>query len=242
MPLEGGKLSFQPGILLEHFDKPIIFDELNRCDIDKVIGPLFTVLSGQSTSLPYLIDPSDPNSERIEIHPKGTPNPPSTYAPTTNWMLIATINSVDKASLYQMSYALTRRFAWIYVDVPNDIDGFISQYFEHIGVETQGETSKSPLAQIWKVVNSIRPIGPAPILDLIKTIRAVNPKHDFFKPIETASEAFVYLDGFNLFIMPMLDGVLREQSEQVSDAMVEILQLSESNASRLRERISRLSL
>ena len=100
-PLAGGDITFIPGVLLEHFDKPLIFDELNRCDIDKVIGPLFTVLSGQGTTLPYLTDPSDPKSARIEILPKGVPDLPRAYAPSPQWRLIATINSIDKASLYQ---------------------------------------------------------------------------------------------------------------------------------------------
>ena len=52
-PVGEGKIQFIPGILLQNFDRPLIIDELNRCDIDKVIGPLFTVLSEQKTTLPY---------------------------------------------------------------------------------------------------------------------------------------------------------------------------------------------
>ena len=47
-PIGDGKIGFVPGVLLQNFDRPLIIDELNRCDIDKVIGPLFTVLSGQA--------------------------------------------------------------------------------------------------------------------------------------------------------------------------------------------------
>jgi MoxR-like ATPase len=168
IPLEGGKLVFQPGVLLENFDKPFIFDELNRCDIDKVIGPLFTVLSGQSTTLPYLVDPSDPNSPRIEIRPKGIPDPPQAYAPTPQWKLIATINSIDKASLYQMSYALTRRFAWIYVDVPTDTSEFVRKYVaRERGIDPPADGSVT-LGEMWSAVNSVRAIGPAPIIDIIQ--------------------------------------------------------------------------
>lgn len=61
-PMESGSVKFFPGFLLKNFDRPVIFDELNRCDIDKVIGPLFTVLSGHATMLPYRVDASDANS------------------------------------------------------------------------------------------------------------------------------------------------------------------------------------
>lgn len=69
-PIGGGDVDFVPGILLRAFDQPLIIDELNRCDIDKVIGPLFTVLSGQQTTLPYRTDLSDKDSQPYTILPK----------------------------------------------------------------------------------------------------------------------------------------------------------------------------
>jgi len=34
----------------------LVIDELNRADIDKAFGQLFTLLSGQSVQLPYTVD------------------------------------------------------------------------------------------------------------------------------------------------------------------------------------------
>ena len=68
-PVGNGEIAFIPGIMLKNFDKPIIIDEMNRCPIDKVIGPLFSVLSGQSSSLPYRTDISNPDSESYKILP-----------------------------------------------------------------------------------------------------------------------------------------------------------------------------
>jgi MoxR-like ATPase len=242
IPLEGGKLKFFPGVLLENFDKPLIFDELNRCDIDKVIGPLFTVLSGQSTTLPYLVDPSNENSQRIEIRPKGISEPPLAYAPTPQWKLIATINSIDKASLYQMSYALTRRFAWIYIDVPSDTTDFVRKYI----AKTRGGMATSdgsvPLGEIWSVVNEVRAIGPAPIIDIIKLIEAKHENFDFFAPITISTQAEPYLDGFSVFILPMLDGILRDQGEKVSESLISLFKLEGDAADQLRTRLLGLTI
>ena len=72
-PLGGGLVSFIPGVLLRNFDRPLIIDELNRCDIDKVIGPLFTVLSGQQTTLPYRMNIEEPDSLQYVILPESKP-------------------------------------------------------------------------------------------------------------------------------------------------------------------------
>lgn len=242
IPLQGGLLKFFPGVLLENFDKPFIFDELNRCDIDKVIGPLFTVLSGQSTTLPYLVDPSDPNSPRIEIRPKGIPDPPRAYAPTAMWKLIATINSIDKASLYQMSYALTRRFAWIYVDVPADTSAFVRQFVaRELGTAvTTGDAV--PLGQLWSVINEVRAIGPAPIIDIIKLIWAKDTAFDFLTPITTGTQSEPYLDGFSVFILPMLDGILREQGVKIAESLISLFKLEGEAEARLRTRLDGLTI
>ena len=83
-----------------------VIDELNRCDIDKVLGPLFTVLSGQKTTLPYRIKVDQIDSDFFEIFPRPNPNARHgvEFAPGALWRIIATINSIDKASLYQMYF------------------------------------------------------------------------------------------------------------------------------------------
>ena len=85
-PLGGGDVDFVPGILLREFNHPLIIDEMNRCDIDKVIGPLFTVLSGQQTTLPYRIDITDKDSQPYTILPKPKAGAaPHEFAPGAGW-------------------------------------------------------------------------------------------------------------------------------------------------------------
>src|SRR5690606_31797887 len=173
-PVGDGEVDFVPGILLRNFDRPLIIDELNRCDIDKVIGPLFTVLSGQQTTLPYRTDIKDKKSPPYAILPRPKANPAEhEFAPGHAWRLIATINSIDKASLYQMSYALARRFGWVYVDAPLDLAGFITEFLGTLGVPAGPAGASVPLADLWAAINRARVIGPAPIIDAIKAIREI---------------------------------------------------------------------
>lgn len=158
-PVGDGNVDFVAGVLLRNFARPLIIDELNRCDIDKVIGPLFTVLSGQQTTLPYRTDLADVDSQPYVILPQpksGAAN--HEFAPGPAWRLIATINSIDKASLYQMSYALSRRFGWVYVDAPVDLPGFIAEYVARTDPVAPAPAAgmACPLAAVWAAINAAR--------------------------------------------------------------------------------------
>lgn len=243
-PVGNGRIEFIPGILLRSFDRPLIIDELNRCDIDKVIGPLFTVLSGQKTTLPFRVEVEKRDSEFYEIYPK--PNPGAKtgveFAPTSAWRIIATLNSIDKASLYQMSYALTRRFAWIYVDVPADLRDFLVQYLERKGM--QGVDSQDlPLSRIWSAINAVRAIGPAPIIDTIEAMRAMDETLDLFA-VPTEAQAAAYLNSFDMFLLPMLDGIFRDDAESIIGEMISALHLVAESAlaQRLIRRLHSISI
>ena len=226
-PLSNGTVKFFPGVLLRNFDRPLVIDELNRCDIDKVIGPLFTVLSGQATTLPYRLDVADAASPHYQILPKWKADPaPFEFAPGPGWRLIATINSIDKASLYQMSYALSRRFGWIYVDAPRDTAGFVRSFVEKVlKEETAADASIPPIAAIWDAVNIVRTIGPAPVIDAIKAIRVMEPGANILgAPVGDLKTA--YLDSFDLFFLPILDGILRHEAEGIIAAVIGALALN----------------
>ena len=227
-PVGEGRVQFIPGVLIQNFDRPLIIDELNRCDIDKVIGPLFTVLSEQKTTLPYRIDISDAESAAYVILPKPKPRAAEhEFAPKPGWRILATINSIDKAALYQMSYALSRRFGWIYIDVPEDLDDFLIEVMRKWGM-TEAETTPSepvPLARLWEVVNSARVIGPAPILDMLRTIHGIDADMSLLANPE-GDQGSAYLDGFYMYVLPMLDGISRRQAVEVTDGVADALGLS----------------
>jgi MoxR-like ATPase len=246
-PVGNGKIKFVKGLVLENFDKPIIIDELNRVDIDKAIGPLFTVLSGQQTTLPYQLEPDSTDPEkllRINILPEVVSNMAANQmAPTDNWRLIATINSIDKASLFQMSYALSRRFAWILIDVPEDLDTFVNQYLQLAGVSIPNPSSQSPISKIWLAVNKVRPVGAAPIIDIIKLCLATDPSFDFYNT-SNDMQRLAYVNGFYAFLLPLMDGILKSEGDQMADGILDALTITSSSVffNQIKDRISYHSL
>lgn len=243
-PVGGGDVDFVPGILLRAFDQPLIIDELNRCDIDKVIGPLFTVLSGQQTTLPYRTDLADKDSQPYVILPRPKANAaPHEYAPGAAWRLIATINSIDKASLYQMSYALSRRFGWVYVDVPSDLAGFIAEFIARLepGFAPPPAGTPCPIADIWAAINVPRPIGAAPIMDAIRSIRELAPGSSFFGPADAAMRSAA-LDAIDMVLLPMLDGIVLQDAQNIADAAIAALALPPAEATRMTRRLRAVAI
>ena len=239
-PVGGGRVAFVPGVLLRHFDRPLIIDELNRCDIDKVIGPLFTVLSGQQTTLPYRLNMEDTNSLQYVILSESKPEARKhEFAPGPAWRLIATINSIDKVSLYQMSYALSRRFGWVYVAAPRDPAGFIAEFLRK--EEPRAKDAPCPLGQFWEAVNKVRVIGPAPIIDAIRAARVLVPGAKFFGPPNPEmSEAL--LDAIDMVLLPMLDGIVMTDAEFLAKEAVASFRLDTAQAARIKERMKAVAV
>ena len=129
-----GSLKFSPGQFLRCFRTDdgdvraqwLVIDELNRSNIDKAFGQLFSVLSGDSVELPYERD----TTVRIDWVDDGTiqrqreaiATNPDRYPVTPQWRLLGTMNTADKASLYEMSYAFMRRFAFIHIAIPDLVE------------------------------------------------------------------------------------------------------------------------
>jgi 5-methylcytosine-specific restriction enzyme B len=241
-PLGEGKIGFVPGILLKNFDRPFIIDEMNRCDIDKVLGPLFTVLSKGSTTLPYRVDVTDPNSEQYQILGMYQAAVNKTiFSPAPEWRIIATINTVDKSSLYQMSYALSRRFAWIFIDAPTDLDGFVRAYVATLEKRMTAGGGLCALAKVWEAVNAVRRMGAAPFIDVIVHCFATDGDFDFgLAP--TGASAVAYTDAFRVHVMPMLDGTLKDELGALADVVVATFGTSGPDAEALRRQMVSIGL
>lgn len=87
----------------------LILDELNRCEIDKVFGELFTVFGSDSLSAQRSIRlwyEKDENKKRIYI-----PN---------RYRIIGAMNNIDKNFVYDISQGLSRRFTFIEILPPEE--------------------------------------------------------------------------------------------------------------------------
>ena len=114
-------LIFRPGLFVEAImtGRWLVIDELNRSNFDRAFGQLFTVLSGSPVVLPFK---RAGQSSPISIVPSGLEAPPDTdvIRLPASWRIIATMNVFDKNLLFEMSYALMRRFAFIEVGTPDE--------------------------------------------------------------------------------------------------------------------------
>ena len=112
------------GIVLEAIqaNRWVIIDELNRSNFDRAFGQLFySAVRAAAVVLPY----ENPETRRrIQLCPeearRGGNHAEGYYRVLIpqRWRIVATMNVFDKSLLFEMSFALMRRFAFIEVPSP----------------------------------------------------------------------------------------------------------------------------
>jgi MoxR-like ATPase len=209
----GDSLEFKPGQILRSFKRNgtqrndlLIIDEINRSDIDKSFGQLFTLLSGQEIQLPFTTD-----GEAVEVYPAETA--PSTldaheYVVPSSWRLLATMNSYDKTSLYEMSYAFMRRFSFIHIDAPEvptdeaERRHLLEQYLDVWEQDVEPDVIDA-VGDIWHITNTVvdhRKVGPAIVKDMLGQISNSSA------PLERAVTRAI-----TSYVFPQLEGVQRRK-------------------------------
>lgn len=222
---ESNTLQFKPGQFLKCFkdkdgepiNKWLIIDEINRADIDKAFGQLFSVLSKDTVELPFTTE----NEETITIASinreidQDFEYSDSDYYVTRNWRLLATMNTYDKASLYEMSYAFMRRFAFIDVGIPTEEinEELLKNYIE---VWSEIELNKvishlEDISVVWTILNDgKRAVGPAIIRDILLFLQET-PDGDGL------------VNGLKLYVLPQLEGMIKSDQEKILNKIKEIL-------------------
>lgn len=162
-------LEFEPGIVLRALKRGrwLTIDELNRADIDKAFGPLFTLLagSGGGPSARRVVLPFQKAGQQIEIHwAERRTGATSDYVLTPGWRLIGTLNLSDKATLFQLSFAFLRRFAVLDVPLP-DRKGYRT-YFDGLCTEVDELERKAIVDVAMELAFSTRQLGPAILKDV----------------------------------------------------------------------------
>jgi energy-coupling factor transporter ATP-binding protein EcfA2 len=193
--------AFQPGVFLQAIQtgRWLVVDELNRADFDKAFGPLFTVLAGQSVTLPFK---QKGHTKPLSIVPAGAPTPDDTDPVRVPgpWRVIATMNEFDKDTLYRLSYALMRRFAFIEVEAPPD----------DVLCELVGGPG-SIIADLMPVRRFVD-LGPAVFMDAARYAarRSADPE---------VSRSRVLFECFYSYLLPQLDRIGERGARDLFEAL-----------------------
>ncbi|QTA37583.1 MoxR family ATPase [Thermosipho ferrireducens] len=201
-PKEDGTLEFVEGIFLKMLKSKnndklywLIIDEINRADIDKTFGPFLSVLTGDEVELSLksrsgkniIIKPESDEEQKIDGD--------NIYILPKNFRIIGTMNTYDKTSLYELSYAFMRRFAFIYVGVPKVIsEELVEKLLNKWSIEDKSinEISlKEALLEIWRTANKYRKIGPAIIKDIANYVSIEGD----------------YVSALILYLLPQFEGI-----------------------------------
>jgi hypothetical protein len=202
MPNNNGELVFSEGIFLRSIRENawLIIDEINRAEIDKAFGPLFTVLAGNSVELPYVID-HDGLINNITIKPtsklRSYYDPDcTTYFIGKNWRILSTMNTYDKNSLFALSFAFMRRFSLVNIPVPS-LEHFTSLIEDKIPKELS--IIKESLLTLIK--SSPKAIGAAIIIDILEYLSVSNYEN--------------YAEGIASIFLPQLEGISYKQVKKL---------------------------
>lgn len=208
-PQANGTLLFRYGLFLQALDDQrwLIVDELNRSNFDRAFGPLFTVLAGEDAVLQH----QHRDSKRtVRVRHEGTAAEERYHdvVVPSRWRMIATINNFDKSLLFEMSFALMRRFAFVEVPAPPD-----AQYLELIDRELDGEANDvaGPARQAVAALlplRAVKEIGPAIYIDAVRMARSMLLGSDL--PADK-----VTLQVFYALLLPQFEGIEEPQGQRL---------------------------
>ena len=119
-------MTWANGLLLDALaeDRWLVLDETNRADLDKIMGPLLTWLSGQAVEVgrtkphggaPIRLAWSDAH-ESTGASPDPDTGLATSFTAGRDWRLLGTYNPQDAMRVFRMGQALSRRF--VVVPVP----------------------------------------------------------------------------------------------------------------------------
>jgi len=204
---------YRPGLFIEAIESGrwLVIDELNRSNFDRAFGQLFTVLSGQAVVLPFK---RAGQPKPLSIVPYGV-EPPDETEPIRvppRWRIIATMNVFDKNLLFEMSYALMRRFA--FVEVTSPTEEVFSQLLEGPG----------SIARQLLPLRSFRDLGPAVYLDAARfAARRLN---------DNVTESRLLYEMFYAFFLPQFEGMDDAQASKLYRLIAQVLEPAEQAEAR----------
>lgn len=206
-------LIYRPGLFVEALEtgRWLVIDELNRSNFDRAFGQLFTVLSGSPVVLPFK---RKGQPDPISIVPQGVEAPEQTdvIRVPSNWRIVATMNVFDKNLLFDMSYALMRRFAFIEVPTPSD------EIFDAL-LTGPGEIVRQLLA-----LRQFSDLGPAVYIDAMKYAAR--------RGKDGISESRLIYEVFYAYFLPQFEGMEDKRATVLYRTVAQYLEKPEEEEAR----------
>ncbi len=204
------KLEFSEGHFLRAIRRNewLLIDELNRSHFDRAFGPLFTVLSGQPVVLPY--SRPEASGKPLVLLPAGKDSPTpdgDVLEIPESWRIIATMNVFDKSLLFEMSFALMRRFAFVEVASPP-----LDVFEELIDREAADEPKAASLAKQLLVLREIKDLGPAVYIDMARFLRER-------LTLASPEDGQLLFEGFYSYLLPQFEGIDEVTGENLHKTM-----------------------
>ncbi|KLR60092.1 ATPase family protein associated with various cellular activities (AAA) [Actinobacteria bacterium IMCC26207] len=201
-------LIFRPGLFVEAIEagKWLVIDELNRSNFDRAFGQLFTVLSGSPVVLPFR---RSGQVKPISLVPHGAETPEGTdpVRVPASWRIIATMNAMDKHLLFDMSYALMRRFAFIEVGTPPE-----AVYEQLLGGPDSIVRNLLPL-------RTLKDLGPAIYVDAAKYAQR--------RAQDGITDSRLIYEVFYAYFLPQFEGMDHRQGVRLHRLLSEHLDPAE---------------
>ncbi|HET6507111.1 MAG TPA: AAA family ATPase [Baekduia sp.] len=212
-----GRLRFRPGRLLDALrrDAWLVLDEANRADLDRILGPVLTWLTGGSVSLGRASNQLDAAEvlldwdldadhsycdgwERLE---SGV-GEPIRFVANRDWRLLGTYNALDAQRVFRFGQALGRRFHRVPVPPIDDL-----LFATALDKRLDDLPAGIDITHTARVINGLYnlhrvsdlPLGPAVFLSIPNYLRAgaagLSAEHVTALTPELTAEAYVLAAG-----------------------------------------------
>lgn len=180
----------------------LILDELNRCEIDKVFGELFTAFGNDSLTAP----------KSIRLWYEKDKNKKCIYIPN-RYRIIGAMNNIDKNFVFDISQGLSRRFTFIEILPP------VEEYFDKEVANAKLQAQKRVIGKIgnygaliideeyFKMINDNAAFSAAEreMKDLIRHIRYQRTEDPSYLGLEIGTAQII--DVYEtLYISLIMDG------------------------------------